>query len=148
MQDNISSSYAELGRHEEALRIEREVYARKSALYGALHEATLLSAVNLASTLVDNLEQFDEARTFLRDRIPESIRVLGKDHVTTFRLERMNAQCLFQNDDASRDDVATAIAALEDLDRRVTRVYGAAHPQTRSTRDRLAEAREKLARAK
>ena len=96
---------------------------------------------------VDDLEQFDEAKAFLEDRIPEAIRALGKDHGTTFKLQRMYAQCLYQNADASQDDVTAAIAQLEDLDRRMTRIFGTAHPQTGHTRRRLAEAREKLARA-
>ena len=146
VQGNISSSYAELGRYEEALRIEREVYARKSALFGRDKESTLVSAVNLASALVDNLRQFDEAKAFLRDRIPEAIRTLGKDHDITFRLQRMYAQCFYQNDGASREDVTAAVASLEDLNRRQTRIYGASHPQTSATRGRLAEARAKLER--
>ena len=59
----------------------------------------------------------------------------------------MYAQCLYRNDGASLDDVTAAIAQLEDLDRRMTRTYGAAHPQTGSTRTRLEAARKKLARA-
>ena len=90
-------------------------------------------------------QQFDETRAFLQDRIPEAIRALGKAHATTYILQRMYAQCLYQNADASQDDVTAAIAQLEDLDRRMTRTYGAAHPQAVSTRDRLAEARHKLA---
>ena len=90
---------------------------------------------------MDDLEQFDEAKAFLRDRIPEAIRALGKAHATTYILQRMYAQCLYQNADASQDDVTAAIAQLEDLDRRMTRTYGAAHPQTGHTRARLAEAR-------
>ncbi len=58
------------------------------------------------------------------------------------------AQSLYENDGASREDVTAAIATLEDIDRRGTRVYGPAHPQAVSTRNRLADAREKLARAK
>ena len=139
-QSNISSSYAELGRHEEALRIERDVYARKIALYGTLHEYTLLSAVNLACSLVEDLEQFDEARAFLQDRIPEAIRVCGKDHDITFKMQRMYAQCLYRNDGASLDDITTAIATLEDLDRRQTRIFGASHPQTGCTRRHLKRA--------
>ena len=115
---------------------------------GTVRRDTLLTAANLASTLVDDLEQFDEARAFLRDRIPEAIRVLGKDHDLTFKLQRMYAQSLYENDGASREDVTAAIATLEDIDRRGTRVYGPAHPQAVSTRNRLAEARETLARAK
>ena len=96
-------------------------------------------------SVVDDLEQFDEARAFLRDRIPEAIRSLGKDHGTTFKMQRMYAQCLYQNDGASRSDLTEAISKLEDLDRRQTRIFGAAHPQTNTTRFFLAEAREKLA---
>ena len=148
VQGNISSSYSELGRHEEAGRIEREVYAQRAALYGALNEDTLLSAVNLASSLVDDLRQFDEARAFLRDRIPEAVRSLGKNHESTFRLQRMYAQCLFQNDGASLDDITTAIATLDDLDRRQTRTFGASHPQTSCTRCQLKRALLALAEHK
>ena len=95
---------------------------------------------------MDALQQFDEAKAFLRDRIPEATRALGKNHDITFRMQRMYAQCLYQNDGVSREDVTAAVAQLEDLDRRQTRIYGASHPQTSATRDRLAEAREKLAR--
>ena len=60
----------------------------------------------------------------------------------------MYAQSLYQNYRASREDVTVAIATLEDLDRRQTRIFGAAHPQTNTTRFFLAEAREKLAERK
>ena len=63
-------------------------------------------------------------------------------------MQRMYAQCLYQNADASQDDVTTAIAQLEDLDRKMTRTYGAAHPQTSCTRRCLVKAREKLAERK
>ena len=144
---NLANRYSALGRLEEALLLRQEVYARTSALHG-LHGDTLLTAANLASTLVDDLEQLDEARAFLRDRIPEAIRVLGKNHDLTFKLQRMHAQCLFENAGASLEDVTAAIAALEDLDRRQTQVFGSRHPQTAGTRRFLAEARETLARAK
>ena len=75
------------------------------------------------------------------------MRVCGKDHDITFKMQRMYAQCLFQNDGASRRDLTEAVAKLEDIDRRQTRIYGAAHPQTGSTRARLAEARAILALA-
>ena len=90
---------------------------------------------------MDDLRQFDEARAFLRSRIPEAIRVCGKDHDITFRMQRMYAQCLFQNDGASRSDLMEAVATLEDLDQRTTRIYGTAHPQTGATRRCLEAAR-------
>ena len=100
---------------------------------------------NLASTLVDTLQQFDEGKAFLLDRMPEAIRALGKDHANTFRLQRMYAQCLYENDGASREDVTAAIATFEDIDRRQTRIFGVSHPQTGCTRYHLERARKKLA---
>jgi hypothetical protein len=102
---------------------------------------------NIARLALDDLEQFDEAKAFLEDRIPEAIRALGKNNEYTFRLQRMYAQCLFLNDGASRSDLTEAISKLEDLDRRQTRIYGAAHPQTCATRSCLEAARKQLARA-
>ena len=148
VQGNLAVTYATLGRFEEALSINRDIYVRGSEVFGKYHESTLLSAGNLASSLVDTLQQFDEAKAFLLDRIPETIRALGKDHANTFRLQRMYAQCLYKNEGASREDVTAAIATLEELDRKITRIYGASHPQTGATRSRLAEAREKLAERK
>ena len=66
VQTNLANTYRSFGRLEEALRINREIYARRSKLYGRDNEPTLISAVNLASTLVDELQQFDEARRFAR----------------------------------------------------------------------------------
>ena len=144
VQGNLANSYAALGRFEQSLNITRDIYARSSALHGKDNAYTLVTAGNLVASLVDDLEQFDEAKAFLRDRIPEAIRTLGKDSDITFRLQRMYAQCHYENDDASREDVTTAIAQLEDLDRRGTRIYGASHPQTRATRCHLKRARAKL----
>ena len=60
----------------------------------------------------------------------------------------MYAQCLYRNDGTSRRDLTEAVATLEDLDRRCTRIYGAAHPQAACTRHCLEAAREKLAEHK
>ena len=109
---------------------------------------TLISAVNLTSTLVEDLEQFDEARAFLQERIPEAIRALGKDDDLALKLQRMDAQCLYENANASVGDVTTAIATLGDIDRRQTRIYGAAHPQTVCTRHHLERALLALAEHK
>jgi len=147
VQDNLATSLSLCGQPERSLSMFRDIYARRSALLGKNDEATLLTAGNLASTLLDDLEQFDEAKAFLEDRIPEAIRALGKNNGYTFRLQRMYAQCLFLNDGASRSDLTEAISKLEDLDRRQTRIYGAAHPQTCATRRCLEAARKQLARA-
>ena len=63
----------------------KDIYDRSIELHGRDNISTLISAGNLAATLVDALQQFDEARAFLRDRIPEATRALGKDHDLTFK---------------------------------------------------------------
>ena len=100
--------------------------------------ATARAAYATASSLVDTLQQFDEAKAFLLDRIPESIRALGKDHANTLRLQRMYAQCLYQNDGTSREDVTAAIAALEDIDEQ-TRTTIAARLRAARSDDKAAD---------
>ena len=99
-----------------------------------LQSESIRMNLSIACSLVEDLEQFDEARAFLQDRIPEAIQALGKDADLALKLQRMYAQCLYENDGASREDVTAAIATLEDIDRRQTRIFGAAHPQTVCTR--------------
>ena len=97
---------------------------------------------------MDDLKRFGDAKAFLLDRIPEAIRALGKDHDLAFKMQRMYARCLYKNDGASLEDITAAVATLEDIDRLMTRVYGASHPQTGATRAHLAAARAKLAERK
>ena len=54
-------------------------------------------------------------------------------------------RCLYQDPSASRDDVAEAVAILEDVQRRARRVFGPEHPNWESLPHELAVAREMLA---
>ena len=94
--------------------------------------------MNLASALVDSLvtRNFDEALPFLLARIPEAQQLLGKDHGTTFKLQRMYAQCCH-----GKGDLTGCVATLEDLERRQRRVLGPNHPQTAATERYLASVR-------
>ena len=127
---NMASCYNHLGREEESLAIKREAYAAFTASSKVSANHRLSAAVNLASALIDSsvTRNLDEALPFLLARIPEAQQSLGKDHDTTFKLQRMYAQCCH-----GKGDLTECVATLEDLERRQRRVLGPNHPQTKAT---------------
>ena len=73
----LANCLANIGRHDEALLLKREVYA----MGGTSHERTILSGTCLAASLLE-LELWDEAKTFVSDPLlPVARRSLGADHV-------------------------------------------------------------------
>ena len=76
---NLAATYTSLGRHEEALRTERDVYSGRLKLYGEEHEHTLRAASNYAISLLD-LRRFKEAKRVLRKVLPVARRVVGTEH--------------------------------------------------------------------
>ena len=68
VQTNLATTYGEVGRREEALQLERDVYSGRLRLNGEEHENTLLSALNYSATLGD-LDRFEEAKSLLRKTI-------------------------------------------------------------------------------
>ena len=59
-----------LGRDEEAIRVKRGVYCGYVKLHGKEHKDTLLTATNLASSLVEHLKLFEEAKSLCRAEQP------------------------------------------------------------------------------
>ena len=78
-------TYSSLGRFEQAVQIERDVYSGRLRLQGEQNEVTILAANNYASTL-KLLERFEEARSLLRRTIPVARHVLGDGHDVTLSL--------------------------------------------------------------
>ena len=78
-QTNLAITYTALGRHEEALQMDREVYSGRLKLSGAEHRATLRGANNYANCLL-RLQRFKEARALMRKKIPVARRVLGESY--------------------------------------------------------------------
>ena len=64
-QSNLAPTYLALGRLEEALRMQRDVYSGYLKHYGNEHRETCLIAENYALTLMD-LGRFKEAKRVLR----------------------------------------------------------------------------------
>ena len=141
-QNNLATTYEQVGRREEALRMRRDTYSGRKKLNGEEDETTLIAANNYADTLL-KLDRFEEAKALLRKMRPVAKRVLGEDHVITLRMALNYARGLYE-DGATLDDLREAVTLLEDLERTTRRVLGASHPLTRSIECDVRDARAAL----
>ena len=112
-------------------------------LAGAEHEDTLLEANNYADTLV-NLERFEEAKSLLRRTMPVAQRVLGDSNDLTLKMRWCYAEALYEDPDATLDDLREAVTTLEEIERTARRVMGGAHPLTVDIEDELRDYRVAL----
>jgi tetratricopeptide (TPR) repeat protein len=138
-QGNLAGTYYMLGRMEEASQIYRDVYSGRLKLNGAENDRTLRAANNYAISLV-KLERFEEAKAILRRMVPVARRFLGESHDLTISLRCNYTAALYENDDATLDDLREAVTSLEDTTRIARRVFGGAHPMTTNIERRLRNA--------
>ena len=80
----LRCTYTEMGRLEEALKMQKDVYSRRLKLNGEEHVQTLISAMNYATSLA-SLERYQEAKSLLRKTMPVARRVLGDEDRLTLR---------------------------------------------------------------
>ena len=142
-QTNLANTYGYVGRLEEALRLQRNVYYGYVKLNGGEHGDTLIAANNCANTLF-GLKRYKEAKSLLRRMTPVARRVLGENHHLTLRMRRVYAQLLYNVDGATLADLREAVNTLEETNRSARRVLGGAHPLTEDTEDELRDARAAL----
>jgi tetratricopeptide (TPR) repeat protein len=142
-QGNLASTYAQLGREEEALRMRRDVYSGRLKLHGEEHNQTLFAAYNCANLLV-HLERYAEAKALLRKVIPVARRALGENNDMTLRIKWNYAMALYDDADASLDDQREAVNTFEDTEQTARRVLGGAHPTTELIERSLHSARAAL----
>ena len=152
VQGNIARTYSSLGRHEDALRMSRDMYSGFVKLRGEEHEGSLGAAFLYASSLF-KLEGFDEAKSLMHKTIPVARRILGENNDRTLRMRWLYARALCLDAGATLDDLREAVETLEETERIARRVFGGAHPLVadfeRTLRDARAalRARETLAEA-
>ena len=89
-------------------------------------------------------KRFEEAKSLLRKTMPVARRVLGDNEETTLRMRWSFVQALYNDPDATLDDLREAITTLEDTERTARRVLGGAHPLTSTIEGYLREARAAL----
>ena len=128
-QSNLASLYSELGRSEDSIRIERDVYSRRVKLDGKEHIHTLGAANNYANSL-RNQQRYEEARSLLRKTMPVARRVLGENHHYMLMMQWAYARALYKDPDATLDDLREAVTTLEETAPIARRVLGGAHPLT------------------
>jgi hypothetical protein len=129
MQGNLATTYLQLGRYEEALGMQRDVYSGRLKLNGNEHERTLLAAMNYASTLF-TLQRLTEGKCLMRKTIPVARRVLGEGDRLTLTMRKNYAHSLYEDRGATLDDLREAVTTLEETERTARRVLGGAHPTT------------------
>jgi len=142
-QSNLAITYQKLGRQEQALQIERDVYSGRLQLNGAESMGTLVAANNCGSSLVD-LRGFEEAKSLLRETIPVARRVLGDSHDLTLRMRWNYANALYEDDGAPLDDLREAVATLVEIEPTARRVLGGSHPVAMTMETSLRNARAAL----
>ena len=143
VQTNLSNSYQNLGRYEEALQMDRDIYYGRVKLDGKENSHTISAAVNYADSLME-FERFTEVKSLLQEVIPMAQRVLGETNITTLRLRWLYVVALYKDDSATLADVQEAVTTLETIANWWNRVLGPARDETVSVQAALASAREAL----
>ena len=123
--------------------MERDVFSGRLRLNGEEHGKTLRAANNYAVGLA-LLNRFEEAKALFRRTIPVARRVLGESHDLMLRMRWIYGKALYRDGCATLDDLREAVTRLEDIERIVRRVFGGAHPLTKSIDYDLREARAAL----
>ena len=123
--------------------MERDVYSGRLRLYGEEHEETLRAANNYADSLL-SLQRFEEAKSLLCKMMPVARRVFGESNESTLKARTIYARTLYEDPDATLDDIRKAVATLEDRERIARRVFGGAHPLTEGLEGDLRDARAAL----
>jgi tetratricopeptide (TPR) repeat protein len=143
VQGNLAGSYGMLGRNEQALNMFRDVYSGFLRLNGEEDADTLRAALGYASSLI-NLQRFEEAKEYLREKVPVARSALGENNEITIRMRWTYATALYKAAAATLDDLREAVATLEETERVARREYGGAHPHTRAIEFKLEESRAAL----
>ena len=143
-QGNLATTYGELGHLEKALSMVRDVYSGWLKLKGKDHYDTLREANNYGSSLVE-LDRFEEAKSLLRKTVPMVRRVLGENDELMIKMRWNYARTLYEDPDATLDDLREAVTTLEETTRIARRVFGGAYPLTMGIERELRDARAALA---
>ena len=141
-QGNLATIYRELGLHEKALRLRRDVCFGFLKLNGEDHRDTLIAANNYAMNLLD-LRRFKEAKRVLRKVIPVALRVLGAEHNLTLSLREDLCRATLCGD-SSANERRDALKMLEDTLGVMRRVLGPQHPTTQRVQQCLCSYREQF----
>jgi len=131
---NLAICHYNLGQLDEALSMQREVYAGRQNWGDGVPQD--IAVCNLTEYLVAARE-FEEAQSLAREKLPAIIDRHGPDDPLTLEVRTWYARALF----LEGEDLSEAATILEDVWRRSRRVLGEAHPETERARKFLGEVR-------
>ena len=137
---NLATTYERMGRRELAQQMKRDVYSGRLKLYGEENDSTIRAAYSHANSL-RSLQRFDEAKSLLLKMTPLARRILGENHDITLAMRSSYASALFEDADATLNDIREAVATLEETERTARRVLGGAHPIVERTVECLRSSR-------
>ena len=140
VRSNIATTYAKVGRLEQALQLRKDVYSDYVKKFGEEQILSLKEAINYASTL-NALGQFKEAKQLLKKTTPMARRVVGESHELTLAMRSIYAKALYKDTGATLDDLREAVDTLEDSERIARRVLGSTHPLVQTTVRDMRDAR-------
>jgi len=143
IQGNLANTYQRIGRHEEGLRLWRDVYSETLKLNVEENVSTFRAASNYASTLKE-MNRFEEAKSLLRKTIPVAQRVLGENDELMLIMTGNYAAALVSGDSATLADLREAIHTYEETEKAARRVLGGAHPTVVTIETSLRHSRELL----
>ena len=146
-QGNLAGTCEMLGRHEEAIIMQRDVCAETSRLDGEESKSALAEALNYA-IMLKRINRLEETKSLVRKIIPVARRVLGEGHRLTLTMQWIYAMALYQDDGATHDDLRESVETLESVAKSWKRVFGPSHPDTMKVQGALSEARDLLACAR
>ena len=142
-QSNLSNTYNKMGRREEALQMDRDIYSGRLRLKGEENGHTLLAANNYSTSLI-GLKRFKEAKALMRRTMPVARRVLGDKDRLTLKMRVIYAEALYEDEGVTLGDLREAVDTLEDTDRIARRVLGGENPTTVRIEVSLRDARAAL----
>ena len=143
VRSNLASSYEALGRNEEAMNLQQDVYSGCLRVNGEEHYDTLLAANNYAVSLF-GLDRFEEAKLLVRKTMPVARRILGENDGLVLMMRSIYGTALYDDPAATLDDLREAVSTLEDAGRTARRVLGGSHPLTKNIEGTLQNARATL----
>ncbi len=143
VQGNLANTYGMLGRYEQALKMRRDVYFGLMKINGEEDRDTIREASNYAAGLMD-LNRFKEAKSLLCKSLPGARRGLGDNDRLTLKMRWNYAEALYEDPDATIDDLREAVTTFEETERTARRVLGDDHPLTTGVSESARNAREVL----
>ena len=126
-QSSVARIMYKVGMTEQAIEIQREVFAGSIALDNLLHPSTLAFGCELSASLVE-INHLAEAKTLLLVLFRLADHVLNEnDHLnygTHLQIRSAYARVLYSDEAASIRDLTSAVTILEDVEAKWQRIYG------------------------